>query len=782
MDQDNTKPGPGDVKGSWRDRLGISKELPKISDEFKSPQQTAAPGDRREPAPDKPPLPRPGTPVAKPAPMAPRSNTAELGDRLRKQREAAERMAEQRVAEAKERALREQRPSLSPAGEAASSASPRPRFTFADTPPRPEQPQTGAPPQHRWSSAQGPGPGSARPVFTADRQASQSDPKGRSPAPPPRQPGSPIAPSFARTQPPAPQRVPPPHSQPLPPPALAGHRQQPRPSRQPPPAYDPYRRDASAEVARQLDDPYAQEDAYRRPGRHQEPPRARTMDFRSAHSREIDYGEEETEGLFEEDQTYTTESRRATPQEYSQAYREYEGVEEEKRRRTGPFLLIAALITVGAIAGGLIYFYQKSTLANQAAGEGNVPVVSVPSAPVKTKPEPAATAEEDVPATQQQSMAPSAEMPADSQKKQIYDRILGETTLEEQEQVVPSEEQPVAPDGPVQGFDADPLPLPLPPPPGGSTEDQSGSLEPQSPSPVSAASTKSAAENVSQQASPAAVNLETEPAATGSPPQVTPPEAAEASAQPAVPKLEPKAATAAEKIDNELAFAEKPAQKPAQKSATAVGSGPIQIAQLPFSETPAANQTAPSTSITQPQVLPDVAEGSPASVKRRSLSSRARERIVSNANTNFNKAKSVEVAAIEEATITTQSIAPEPTTSPAAEPQTAPQAAATQQQAVLQPRQSPAQTPVSHATGPGFVIQLASYKSEVDALAGFEQLRQRHGTIVGSLTPSVVKAELGANGTFYRLHLGSFSSKQAAKSACTNLLAAGERDCLVKAR
>jgi len=779
MDQDNTKPGPAGAKGSWRDRLGISKELPKISDEFKDPQQTAAPGDRREP--DKTaPLPRPGVPVAKPAPMAPRANAAELGDRLRKQREAAERMAEQRVAEAKERALREQRPSLPPAsGEAASSAAPRPRFSFADTPPKPEQPQTGAPPQHRWSSAQGQAPGSARPVFTADRPASQNDPKVRSPAPPPRQPGAPMPPSYARSQPPAPQRVPPPHSQPLPPPALAGHRQQPRPSRQPPPAYDPYRRDASAEAARQLDDPYAQEDPYRRPGRHQEPPRARNMDFRSAHSRELDYVEEETEGLFEEDQTYTAEPRRATQQEYSQAYREYEGVEEEKRRRTGPFLLIAALMAVGAIAGGLIYFYQKSTLANQAAGEGNVPVVSEPSAPVKTEPEPAATAEEDVPATQQQSMAPSTEMPAASQKKQIYDRILGETTLEEQEQVVPSEEQPVAPDGPVQGFDADPLPLPLPPPPGGSTEDQSGSLEPQSPSPVSAASTKSAAENVSQQASPAAANLETGPDATGSPPQVTSPEAAEASAQPVAPKPEPKAATAAEKIDNELAFAE----KPAQKSATPAGSGPIQIAQLASSETPAAaNQTAPSAFTAQPQVLPDVAEGSPAPVKRRGLSGRARERIVSNANTNFNKAKSVEVAAIEEAPVTTQSIAPEPTTSPAAEPQTAPQQAAPQQQAALQPRQPAAQTPVSHATGPGFVIQLASYKSEVDALAGFEQLRQRHGTIVGSLTANVVKADLGANGTFYRLHLGSFSSKQAAKTACTNLLAAGERDCLVKAR
>src|SRR5688572_3499327 len=109
MNQDSTKPGPEGMKGSWRDRLGINKELPKIAEEFKEPSPRAEPSEGREPH-EKPASPvRAGTPLTKPAPMAPRPNAAEFGERLRQQREAAERMAEQRVAEAKERAMNEQR-------------------------------------------------------------------------------------------------------------------------------------------------------------------------------------------------------------------------------------------------------------------------------------------------------------------------------------------------------------------------------------------------------------------------------------------------------------------------------------------------------------------------------------------------------------------------------------------------------------------------------------------------------------------------------------------------
>src|SRR5687768_3249478 len=135
MDQESTKPGPiGGTKGSWRDRLGINKELPKISEEFKHTPPKAASSDHPDSADERAPRPpRPGTPVSKPAPMAPRQPAGDLGDRIRQQREAAERMAEKRVAEAKERAVQQPRPAMPPAaGSGAPPPGQRPKFTFAD--------------------------------------------------------------------------------------------------------------------------------------------------------------------------------------------------------------------------------------------------------------------------------------------------------------------------------------------------------------------------------------------------------------------------------------------------------------------------------------------------------------------------------------------------------------------------------------------------------------------------------------------------------------------------
>jgi cell division protein FtsN len=196
------------------------------------------------------------------------------------------------------------------------------------------------------------------------------------------------------------------------------------------------------------------------------------------------------------------------------------------------------------------------------------------------------------------------------------------------------------------------------------------------------------------------------------------------------------------------------------------GSGPVQIVQLPVSDAPSASTSFAAV----PQSLPDRATSSPVRVKRR-----ASDKVVSSASRNFNKSRPVEVAQIEPVPITTQSFT-EAASEPASEPEAAPQ-----RQAAL-PAAQGVQTQSAHATGSGFIIQLASYKSEADALGGYEQLRQQHGTIIGSLSPNIEKTDLGANGTFYRLHLGSFSSRQAAKDACKSLLAAGERDCLVKAR
>ncbi len=58
----------------------------------------------------------------------------------------------------------------------------------------------------------------------------------------------------------------------------------------------------------------------------------------------------------------------------------------------------------------------------------------------------------------------------------------------------------------------------------------------------------------------------------------------------------------------------------------------------------------------------------------------------------------------------------------------------------------------------------------------------RHSNLLSSVPPAVQKTILGASGTFYRLGMGPFQSKQAATELCNKLTAAGERDCLVRRR
>jgi cell division septation protein DedD len=136
---------------------------------------------------------------------------------------------------------------------------------------------------------------------------------------------------------------------------------------------------------------------------------------------------------------------------------------------------------------------------------------------------------------------------------------------------------------------------------------------------------------------------------------------------------------------------------------------------------------------------------------------------------------------------------------PALPPQQDLGAFAAQQQAALQPppvtqQQSPpsiqsfpqppaAQAPQTSSSGAGgYVVQLAAYRSESEAMQQFQQLRARHQNLIGNLPPSVQQTNLGASGTFYRLGMGPVQSKQIATELCNKLISAGERDCLVRRR
>ena len=148
MDQDNTK---GQDKRNWRERLGIgaqgNKDLPKISDDFKKEAAPAAP--RPLAAGAARPAPRPAAsaaPAVKPAPMAPRANPKainppspvppdRLAERLRSQREASTKLAEQRVQVARQRAetqVAAAAPAQPASAPPAAPGAPKPKFTFAE--------------------------------------------------------------------------------------------------------------------------------------------------------------------------------------------------------------------------------------------------------------------------------------------------------------------------------------------------------------------------------------------------------------------------------------------------------------------------------------------------------------------------------------------------------------------------------------------------------------------------------------------------------------------------
>jgi cell division protein FtsN len=64
-------------------------------------------------------------------------------------------------------------------------------------------------------------------------------------------------------------------------------------------------------------------------------------------------------------------------------------------------------------------------------------------------------------------------------------------------------------------------------------------------------------------------------------------------------------------------------------------------------------------------------------------------------------------------------------------------------------------------------------------MAEFDRLRAKHGPVLNGLSPRIVKATI-AGGSRYRLGVGPLASRSAASKVCNSLIAAGERDCLVR--
>jgi len=78
-----------------------------------------------------------------------------------------------------------------------------------------------------------------------------------------------------------------------------------------------------------------------------------------------------------------------------------------------------------------------------------------------------------------------------------------------------------------------------------------------------------------------------------------------------------------------------------------------------------------------------------------------------------------------------------------------------------------------------YVVQVASERSAANAHASFRALRAKFPNQLGGREPIVRRADLGAQGTYYRVMVGPFGSMERAAGMCGTLKAAGCK-CLVQ--
>jgi hypothetical protein len=758
MDQDSTN---GSDKRNWRERLGIgSKELPRITPEFKPAPSVAAEGVPTPAAGAVRAAPRPAQPISRPAPMAPRvppkaaapaapvmpSSSAgatppdALADKLKAQRAAAERLAEQRVQAARERAE---------AAQAPENGAGRPKFTFAPdaeaprsaAPPPASPPRSTMPPPVRPAgvSATGNQPQLAppRPTLGGVPPQRPAPPPGYRPPPPnPQQGYRPIDPATGY----APQSYAPPpaYNRGYPPPPAPGGAspRMPMPGQRPP--VDPY-------AGPSFDQGYADAPGQAPQGRGNQ--RLMRPPMRPAQPQYDDGYEDD---LFEQAPPPPV-GRRATAHDYNQAYRDVEGgYMEEPRRSRGP-LWIMALVFLAAVAAGLgVWLYQTNVkTAGNAGAAGDVPVVAAPD-----------------------SGKTQAEAPADAQpaaagtpsKKQIYDRIVGDQEVLGNGQMTPTEEAPIAPDAGGQAIPEpasatgqsgeDVTPLPLPPPPGGDGTEGALPAPPGTPStaevtpagssdggavaPVPGESTSASA--AEQQATPPAAK----PASEAAGELITDADPAPAPQAPAASTKKKATAKAAEKTKT---------TKTASKT-KALGAEPVVLVP-PADGSATLDNSSQSVDPTQEASAPAVTQPVQQQAKATTKKKKTLMDLFGGNDAADTAPAEAQVASLPEA---------EPSPPPASAKKTT---------------TAPAQTTTASTGGSGYVVQLASYKTEAEATAEYARMKAKHASVLGKLKPVITQASVGGS-TRYRLAFGTLADRNAASQVCSALFSAGERDCLVR--
>ncbi len=785
--------GNSSDKRNWRERLGIGKttsagDMPKLAADFKpiEPEASKAvqpPNKADKPAESKP---APYAPV-KAAPMAPRTGTKSivkeplgtpslapkpavaaplsvapvnvtqsrpsalrtpplptdaLAKKLKDQRDAAERLALQRVQAAKNKA----EVNLNAGG-----ATTKPKFSFADESAQSNLAGSASPQSARPAASPNHGAMPAQPGAFPSHQIQPPRPQlgGGGFGPPPNfapqgqgyvpQSGlqqKPFQPNYGFQQPP-PYRPIEPNTNYAPPPSQLY---------MPPPMRQPSQTTMAQPAQRR---PTVPTRAVAPEGRAPSAPRGPQVALGPTIGRS-----NASDDVFEPAPVRAT-GRRATANEYRQAYRDELGYEQEAPRSRIlitllSFLALGLLVAFAAVYGYAHYFKNLRATSTSNA----VPVVSAPATPTKVTPE-----------TPNQTDTAS--------KKQIYDRIEGDHEVpggllkpsEEIPSIQPGAAKAITPPGqtPNAAGATEGVPLPLPPPPGGGTGQQ-GSLAPNDKTDVS---------NITPAAEPSsAANSSSAPPDVPLRPDQT--SVIPASTQAALPMPEPPGSTPPPEAPSGTAHTVSPdLAKPAveailplkptsnQPTPLATGTPQNEPLQTPVKKVDRLKKLVLAKSLgAKPVIL--VPPAKPLEKNRVNLESVPALPIAATGGNSLYGAGPTQTVSAPTQVVS----APPPKAAASINLNPTPKIALS----------TPAQpTPA----GTGYVAQLASFNSKTEANAEYQRLSVKHGTIISRYAPIIIQAQI-AGATRYKLNLGPMATNDAALSVCSALISAGERDCVVR--
>jgi cell division protein FtsN len=86
--------------------------------------------------------------------------------------------------------------------------------------------------------------------------------------------------------------------------------------------------------------------------------------------------------------------------------------------------------------------------------------------------------------------------------------------------------------------------------------------------------------------------------------------------------------------------------------------------------------------------------------------------------------------------------------------------------------------PAPIASSEGNFVQLSSQRSMEQAQSAYADLQSRYASVLGSLSPQIQEADLGAKGIYFRVRVGPWATRAEAIAVCESLKSAGG-DCIV---